>query len=212
MRIAIISDIHANLEALQVVINDIKKKQIDAIFCLGDVVGYGEQPVEVIELLKKHKVKCVMGNHDEAFVEKEQSLLFQEERTFNKVSIDRTSMEFIESLPLSISHNNLLFVHGMPPDSNLEYVNYSNPLVLQMSMSEMKESLAFVGHSHQFGIYESFCGYIKNIAFTNEVYQLSEHKTIVNIGSVGFSRDGDPRPAYAIYDDELHAVIKRRVN
>jgi predicted phosphodiesterase len=215
MRIAILSDIHSNLIAFQAVLNDIQQQKVDDIYCLGDVVGYGPQPAEVIKLLIENRIKTVRGNHDEAISTGHFPFEFTREAilevNLNREKLDEAALDYLYNLPTSISQNNLRFVHGLPPDSFQDYIAYSPISLVRESFNNFKEQIAFVGHTHQFGIYELSFGYVNKHEFRDDVFQLNGNKTIINVGSVGLSRDKDERAGYAIYDENEHCIIKRRV-
>lgn len=150
--VAIISDVHSNLEALEAVMEDIEKQGIKDIFCLGDIVGYGASPNEVIDLFKKYKIKSVRGNHDAAiFFCEEEHKDFNDhahdviERT--KCMLSEESKKYLRNLKDFLVIAGVRFVHGCPPDSYKDYVpDYVNE---RNAFRRFEEDLCFIGHTHR---------------------------------------------------------------
>ena len=216
MKYAIISDIHSNLNALKLVLADIKQFNVDTIYNLGDIVGYGNQPAEVIKLLKNSGVKSVIGNHDYTTVYSkfpfEYTIAAQMQIEDNRDKLFEEDLEYLGSLPDFISENNMRMVHGLPPDDINVYIHTCTTPQLSTLFRLFDEDIAFVGHTHRFGIYKQASLGVEVISFVNNVYDLNHKRAIINIGSVGLPRDGDKRPGYVIYDQAKSQVIKRRVS
>jgi predicted phosphodiesterase len=189
MKFAILSDIHSNLEALKAVMDDINQFNIDEIYNLGDIVGYGEQPNEVIQMLIENNIKSVMGNHDFAMLNPQVHSNFNDEAkdklALNRDVLDDASLKYLMELPYSISTNNMRMVHGMPPDNFWDYLYLCTAAKIRYSFQHFKEKIAFVGHSHRFNIYQFSKNEVQQIPFIDEVYKLHRKRTIVNVGSVG---------------------------
>ncbi len=186
MKIAFISDIHSNIEALMATLKRIEKEKVDHIFCLGDIVGYGPNPNECVELVRKNASKVVMGNHDSAVVHQTNTLLFNSyARDATKWTVETISdenYEYLLGLPLKISVENLLLVHStplIPEDWN--YILSQEEAERQFS--HFSEEVCFVGHSHR-----------------PEVFRAIDDRMIINVGSVGQPRDGNPDSCFLIYD------------
>jgi len=228
--IAIISDIHSNLAALQAVIEDIKSRQIERVLCLGDVVGYGPQPRECVALVRELGF-TIMGNHDEAIFHSHKTEQFNLraemaiEWTRDQLSKEGTPEEvaqrfdFLRTLPIteerSIDGVPLLFVHGSPRKPLREYI-FPRDVQNHEKMREifsLVRGLCFVGHSHVPGIYTEAMRYIHPSELELlKIYHFDEkQKAIVNVGSVGQPRDNDPRACYVTLTDEADAVVFRRV-
>lgn len=221
MKRALISDIHANYEALRVVLADIKEQGIREIYCLGDIVGYGPNPVECLdEVIERCKV-TILGNHDQA-------ALFDPDG-FNPVALraiywTREQLEsgsgspakvnkrwdFLGELHKTHHDGDFLFVHGSPREPTNEYV-FPEDVYNERKMESLFgriEKYCFQGHTHLPGIFTERhefippeeCGYH---------YRLAEDKVMINVGSVGQPRDGDNRACYVIIHDDL--VIYRRL-
>jgi len=216
MKIAIISDIHGNYEALLSVYKDIQKSAIDKIVCLGDFIGYGPQPEEVTQFLMEHGIPCVLGNHENAIINPATLISFSSdamlsiEITRNLIS-DKT-VQFISNLPVNHVIDDMLFVHGAPPDSLRDYIIWLNDNELRAIFEGMEQEIAFIGHIHD----PLCCFYDGNtIGFkmvSQGINQLhSMVKNIVNVGSVGQPRDGNSDAKFVIFDDNSFTVDLRFV-
>lgn len=234
MRLAIISDIHANLPALQAVLKDIEQQGIDYahIICLGDVVGYGPKPLECVEIAMRFRV-TICGNHDWA--------VLHEPFGFNRIAreailwtrsvmkpgplsyvIGRSKKrywDFLRRLPRSFQDGDFLFVHGSPRSPLDEYVLRSDlDEILNEMTPKLKENfekthwVAFCGHSHIPVILTSRPAFLSPKNFYDTELALShDYKYIINIGSVGQPRDRDPRACYVILDTSTPSIRYRRV-
>lgn len=193
MRIGLIADVHANVVALQAVLEDMG--QVDIILCAGDIVGYNPYPNETVKLLKKYKVKCVRGNCDNAVITGDTTWFNPVANQTIKWTIShltRESMRFLETLPAHIDLNGLTVTHGGPNRlSELVYENDHERFCRAFDPFEV--SVVVFGHTHM--PLEEVCG----------------DKIILNPGSVGQPRDGDPRACYGIYDSETRKFEIRRV-
>ncbi len=211
------SDIHGNLEAFNQSLNDARRQKIDRIVNLGDAIGYGPQPEEVLGLLEKQGIPNILGNHELAVLDKNLRSYFSPqalrslEHTLKFLTF--ASMGYLKSLPTYLELEGALMVHGCPPDSPTDYLN-------RMSFSEIEETftlngfnIAFVGHTHHMML----IGYDgKDLQFDpmqQENIQLdSKYRYIVNVGAVGQPRDGDPRAKYVIWDSDRKTLQIRRVD
>lgn len=222
-KIAFISDIHSNLSAFEAVLIDIEKNNIDEIYFLGDIVGYGPMPNECIELLQKvcKKENCIIGNHDYAFLNGAEgwasAIRARKVIEWSQRIVTQKNRSFIEQFVTHIVKENLLLVHGSPRDYTFEYLNYHSASNGNTFNDYEKEKVIFKefgsicinGHTHQPGVYSEgrnnwFCPKeIKNI------YHITQEKAIINIGSVGQPRDEDSRACYCIFDGAT--FIWRRV-
>ncbi len=196
MRIAIISDIHSNLEGLEKSLGLIQKQNIDEIICLGDIIGYGANPNECIDLVRKTTNHVLLGNHDEAAIDLSRTEFFN---PFARIAAEWTNSEltdmnidYIHSLPHTLERNGLIFVHSSPYEPE-EWHYILSPVDAQFNFSYFSAPICFVGHSHVPGI---FCDDI----WTQEV--TPGKKFIVNVGSIGQPRDNDWRLSFGIFDTE----------
>jgi putative phosphoesterase len=194
MRIAIISDIHSNLEALEKTLELIAVNNIDKIVCLGDVVGYGASPNECLSLLQSAKSYFVLGNHDKAVADLSDIECFnayaREAIFLTQKVLKREFIDFIKEFPLSLTIENVLFVHSSPhePDRWHYVINETDA---RENFSSFSSRVCFVGHSH---VPEIFCEDASVKAL------IPEKKFIINVGSVGQPRDGDWRLSFGIID------------
>lgn len=228
--IAVISDIHSNLPALEAVLEDIRSRAIQQLICLGDLVGYGPSPRECVALAKQFNL-TIMGNHDEAVFHSHKTDEFNLraemaiEWTRDELSRGGTEAEIAErfqllrGLPVSDERSldgvPILFVHGSPRRPLREYIfprDVHNVEKMREIFSRFRR-LCFVGHSHVPGIYTDDLSYThpSELELLRIYHFDEERKTIVNVGSVGQPRDSDPRACYVTVTDEADAVVFRRV-
>ena len=216
MRYAIIADIHANLAAFTAVLDDIEHRGgVDEVWCLGDVVGYGPDPHQCLELLRQRNHVCVAGNHDRAAIGKLDTAYFNPDAAaachWTAQQLSPEEVQYLESLPLVIEKDDFTLVHGSPREPVWEYF---------LSTSNAKENFAYfqskfclIGHSHIPLVFRhpdndacSFTHFSTNIGLV-----LVNSRLIINPGGVGQPRDGDPRASYAIYDSETGIIKLYRV-
>jgi len=207
---AIISDIHGNLEALEAVLADIREQNIKEIFCLGDIIGYGPNPRECIDLVMQTCAVTILGNHDNAALFDPEGFNPQAERailwTRKQLESDDSGKndkrwEFLGELPRMRREANLLFVHGSARNPLNEYV-FPEDIYNQRKMERifgLVENYCFQGHTHIPGVFQEEYSFHSPDEIGHEV-KLGEHKILVNVGSVGQPRDGDNRAAYVVLD------------
>jgi diadenosine tetraphosphatase ApaH/serine/threonine PP2A family protein phosphatase len=207
---AIISDIHGNLEALHAVLEDIERFNVEDIYCLGDVVGYGPSPRECLGLAMEWDV-CVMGNFDHAallqpwyFAPAAERSIFWTTRQLQEPVPTREDAErrwsFLAGFPDSHRDDRFLFVHGSPRNPRNEYVfpeDVYNPAKLE-AIFALIDNGCFVGHTHVPGVF-AVDGFQAPEEF-DYIYRLDARKFLCNVGSVGQPRDGDWRACYALFD------------
>jgi len=217
---ALVSDIHGNLEALTAVLEDIRQQGITEIYCLGDIIGYGPNPRECIDRIMRVDA-CILGNHDqgalfdpEGFNSGAERAIFwtreQLEAPGGDPEQNAKRWDFLGELPRSIRENGALFVHGSARNPLNEYVfpeDIYNPKKMEKIFA-LTERLCFQGHTHVPGVFTEDLKFYSPDEI-NYSYELSDSKTLFNVGSVGQPRDGDPRACYAILEDGT--VTYRRV-
>jgi predicted phosphodiesterase len=216
MRILIISDIHANLTAFKTVLAD-AKDEWEYVWCLGDVVGYGPDPNECVELLRTLPHLCLAGNHDWA------ALGRLDIRTFNpdarvavnwtRETLTKDNIEYLDALPTTFVIGNYTLAHGSPREPVWEYI--LEPLIATLNFPHFETPYCLVGHTHQPIIYEMVNedGDTAAIPPTyRKIRQLNGHRQIINPGSVGQPRDQNPDAAYAILDVETNTWEHRRIS
>ncbi|MGD9243439.1 MAG: metallophosphoesterase family protein, partial [Desulfobacterales bacterium] len=153
MKVAIISDIHGNLDAFGQVLIDIEAWGIDAVVCLGDNVGYGPEPEQVIRQVRERNIPCVMGNHERAVLDGEYLNWFNPtaRRSLQQTMtlLSEESFDYIRGMKSSLVMYESRFVHGFPPDSMNIYLFQVSKDTLEQTFREMKERICFVGHTHE---------------------------------------------------------------
>ena len=210
MKRAIISDIHSNLEALKAVLRDIEDQGIAEIYCLGDVVGYGPNPIECIDLIRKHVNVCLLGNHDQASLfdpegfnsSAERAIFWTREQLENpRISGAEDRWDFLNSLLRIHRENDILYVHGSPRNPLNEYV-FQDDIYNERRMERLFSAIpkySFQGHTHVPGIFTEDREFYAPDEL-NMRYTLGDKKAMINVGSVGQPRDRDPRACYVILD------------
>jgi len=211
---AIISDIHSNYEALLAVADDIERHSVERVICLGDIVGAGPNPVECVDLIMGCEV-VLKGDFDQK--------LFEDMNSFgpggrevmkwtrDQLLRDEGKLRFLESLPLTATLGDHEFVHGSPRNPLHEYVfpeDVHNLRKLEKVFDAVVK-YCFKGHTHVPGVFTQEMKYLSP-AEVNNFYRLDGRKTIIDVGSVGQPRDGDPRACYVLLDDGM--VIFRRID
>ncbi len=222
--LAIISDLHSNIQALHAVLEDIAQQGAEEIVCLGDIVGYGPDPEEAIDLVQRMCRFSLSGNHDYAVLTKAERFnpLAEEAVDYTRrvlkpsaLSLGRRKArwEFLEGLPTRITEDDVLYVHGSPRDDRNEYILESDLIFGNVAKIEdifsMSPHLLFVGHTHVPGVIDRDFQFRHPDDKQSEFELDSDGKYIVNVGSVGQPRDGDNRACYVLF--EGRRVVYRRV-
>jgi len=221
---AIVSDIHSNLEALEAVLADIKQQGITEIYCLGDIIGYGPNPRECIDLVMNFDV-CILGNHDQGAMfdpegfnaGAERAILWtreQLEKPIGDPDQNARRWDFLGELPRNRRENGFLFVHGSARNPINEYV-FPEDIYNQKKMEKifaLVEKHCFQGHTHVPGVFTHSLNFLalEDLAASNYSYRLTDDKTMTNVGSVGQPRDGDPRACYVILEGDT--ITFRRID
>jgi predicted phosphodiesterase len=219
MRIGILGDVHANLEALTAVVKAMRSEGVDHWLQVGDIVGYGPDPRACIDLVRELNATVCMGNHDAAVVGMLNTDYFN---AYARMAIEWTrtqlrlkDLEYLRSLPLTVQRAHYTLVHGslyMP-----QQFGYVLTVVEAIESIRHQETLlCFVGHSHVPAIYilpEGEEHRELNVipAPPFEISSEGAHRILVNVGSVGQPRDENKDAAYAIYDTETKELAIRRV-
>ncbi len=203
MKYAIISDIHGNIEALNTVILALKKEKPDKVICLGDIVGYGASPSECIQKTKEIADVVIAGNHDFAVCGKTPIKFFnpiaKEAVLWTRENITGAEMDYLKSLELTYSENNILYVHSVPSEpQSWEYIQTLGDAIEEFSF--FKEKVCFVGHSHQPAVFFEDEMKRHGIYIKERLELKKDYRYIINVGSVGQPRDGDPRSAFGILE------------
>ena len=217
MAVLILGDVHANLAALEAVID--AAGEVDAIWCLGDTVGYGPQPNECVSTIRARSSATLVGNHDLGCLGAISLANFNREaRIANEWNGEQLTPEHRDYLlglePIQRIDDQVTLAHGSPRDPVWEYLLDTESAAA--SLNHFHTQVCFVGHTHQPAIYtaddreEEQCGV--SIPTDRMVLQLKPDKRyIINAGGVGQPRDGDSRAAFALFDREAQTVTFRRV-
>ena len=216
MRYAIIADIHANLAAFTAVLDDIERRGgVEEVWCLGDVVGYGPDPHQCIELLCQYKHVCVAGNHDWAAIGKIDTSDFNPDAAtachWTAQQLTPEDIQYLDSLPLVVQRDDFTLVHGSPRNPIWEYLLSTSSA--EQNFAYFQSQFCLVGHSHVPLVFEcSDTGACLVSEFpADTILKFAKNRLIINPGGVGQPRDGDPRASYAIYDSEARSVAHYRV-
>lgn len=216
MRYAVLSDVHGNLEALDAVLADVDRQRPDAVVCLGDTVGYGPDPNECASRIQALGGPVLAGNHDLAAAggldisDFTPMARLAMEWTIGVVSSE--TRRWLASLPARLETPHFLGVHGSPRDPIEEYI-LDLPTSLAI-FSEHPFSLCLVGHSHVPGAFVLRAdGTVsaRELPVGEAAPLVATSRYIINVGSVGQPRDGDPRAAYILFDADVAAVTLRRL-
>ncbi len=215
MKLAFLSDVHGNLQALQAVLQDLERAGAEAALFLGDAVGYGANPNEVVELIGQHCQVRIMGNHDAGALGLIDSLLFNDYARTALDYTDRTLSEkarqILGAAKMSYQLDEIFLVHATPeaPD-DWRYCLTAHQAERQFEYFDSK--LCCLGHSHWPVVFQ------QNPEGEVSVESPGEHKLrdncryLINVGSVGQPRDGNPRACYVLYDNDTRALQYRRVD
>ena len=217
MRVAIVSDIHSNLPAFEAVLRHAEAAgRVDALWCLGDTVGYGPHPNECIALLRRYEHRAVAGNHDLAACGKMGTEEFNQAAAtaarWTAEQLSPTAREYLEGLPMVVSEGDFTLVHGSLRWPEWEYLLSSEQAQVQFELQRTPYSI--VGHSHlPFVCRESASGGPPALLPTTdgERVELGATRLILNPGGAGQPRDGDPRASYALYDSDARSLAYHRV-
>ena len=211
MRIAVISDIHGNLEAFLEVLADIDQSGVDEIICLGDIIGYGPNPEEVVQKVRALQIPTIMGNHELAVSNKRALKWFN---PVAKMSLEKTkeflskaSIQYFRELPSSIVSHGCRFVHGFPPDSVKTYLFQISEEALLDTFKGIKEKICFIGHTHMLKLIRFDGDSVIEKPLKKGVTKIDADKRyILNIGSIGQPRDGNNNAKYVIWDTDKNRL------
>lgn len=215
MRYGIFADVHSNLEALETVIHAYKKEAIDKYLCAGDVVGYGANPQECAGQVKMLAMITVAGNHDWASVNLFATDYFnpfaREAVSWTAHNLDEQGRYFLEQLGLIYKNEHLTMVHGTLDDPG-DFNYMTDDYIAGKTFALLKTNICFVGHTHVAEIFikdrDGRIYYQEN----NAIDIKEGNKYIINVGSVGQPRDGNPQAAYCIYDTDAKIAQMKRID
>jgi predicted phosphodiesterase len=213
MRIAVISDIHANLPALDAVLGAVAAEGVDQLWCLGDLVGYGPHPNECVGLVRDRASICLVGNHDLAVVGRLELDLFGgaagAAARWTRTVLDDDARTFLVGLEPTARAQGVALAHGSPRDPVWEYV--LTDATAKAAFASVEEPLVLVGHSHvALAVAHGRRGPSGGPARSGTEVALDTGRHLLNPGSVGQPRDGDPRAAWLVIDTEAARATFRR--
>ena len=213
MKFAIIADIHANLEAFQVVLEDCKKQQVTHYACLGDVVGYNANPKECLDIVRTMNIPCVKGNHDEYCSSEEHLEGFNpaaaEAVNWTRKQLTEDDRQWLRDLKYTRMVTNFTIVHATL-DGPQRWGYVFDKLAAAASLTYQNTSVCFFGHTHV------PVAFMKDSVVRGGTY--SKFKTepgkkyFVNVGAVGQPRDNNPKSAYVVYDTDEGTIEIRRLD
>lgn len=214
MKTGIISDIHGNIEALKAVLEALEKENVNRIVCLGDIVGYGPDPNLCVDHVKQIAYATIMGNHDAAAINAISTDDFNENA---QIAIEWTQkvlgfeqVLFLNTLSLVFSEKDWMAVHATPESPETwDYIFTESQIV--RNFKAMEKPICFIGHSHMpIAFIQEPNGDIL-LRNADEIHFEFSQKYLINVGSVGQPRDGDPRAAYGIFDEEKKYFTLKRI-
>ncbi|MFQ5329103.1 MAG: metallophosphoesterase family protein [Thermodesulfobacteriota bacterium] len=217
MQIAVISDIHSNLEALTAVLDRIDSFGVDTILCLGDIVGYNADPDRCVEIVREREIQCVLGNHDSwvCGLEGLDNINYPVRRTilWSREQLSPKNLDFLKRLPRKLSMDiGALAIHGWVNNTDRYIITTGDALINSELLAQEPHSprLCFFGHTHKPIAYSTTESAV--LVHRDELLILKEgRRHIINPGSVGQPRDFDNRGAFLIYDSEAGALRFHRV-
>jgi predicted phosphodiesterase len=216
LRTLIVSDTHSNLEGLRAVIDDAEARGgVDAVWCAGDVVGYGAEPSAIIAELRARGVRSVAGNHDRAATGRmdvgDFNPIAAKAALWTADAITEDDRAWLDALPETLTIGDFTIVHGSLREPLWEYLESPAAAGAQFDLQQTPYSI--VGHSHiQFWCEERDGGWPEfHLVDDGETITLDETRLILNPGSSGQPRDGDPRAGYMLYDDAARTIEWHRV-
>ena len=213
-RIAVISDVHSNLQALTAVLARIDTLAVDGIYCLGDIVGYGARPSQCLDLVRARATASVQGNHDALIADPTLRLDFNiyslAAVAHNRGLLSTEQLDWLHTLPTRLRVDaRTQFVHGAPGDRDRYLVFLDD---LQEAATALLEDdgpgVCFFGHTHHQVLFDG-----QNLLRPQpgDVHVDPSRRVLINPGSVGQPRDGDPRAAFAVYEPAAERVVFHRV-
>jgi len=216
MRIAVLSDIHGNIEAFDQVLADLDQQGTDRVVSLGDNVGYGPEPEAVIQRLRERGIVSVLGNHEYGLVFPGRRNWFNAKAkkalAITESLLSAESLELMAQMPRSIVEPDYYFVHGYPPQSVHTYLFTKEAEDLRGTFERFPAKIFFLGHTHMLELVTLEGGYCTRRDISAGTYHLDpDNRFMVNVGSVGQPRDHDPHAKYVIWDEAERTLTVRFV-
>ena len=213
MRYGIITDVHANLQALHALWAFAKEQNIDEVFCAGDIVGCGGNPQECIEFIKDNGIVAIAGNHDWAVCGKRSLDFFdmegQEVVLWTRQQLTQENIEYLQNLPIVFKIEHFTMVHATLNDPE-KFMSVDDEEDLIATFHYMQEQVCFIGHTHEPSI---MMREHEQITYPGDFVVLEPHaKYLVNAGSAGQPRDNNPKACIVIYDTQTATISIKRVD
>jgi predicted phosphodiesterase len=196
VQLAIISDIHSNLEALDRTFQAIDEAGVDAVYCLGDIVGYNADPAACVDRVRERCDAVVLGNHDAAVARKTDVDFLppdgQEAARHNRAQLSEAQRDYLADRPLTHTAGNCTFVHATPDDPTAWKRLTAYPAA-QAQFDHFDTDVCFIGHTHSPAVMADSLG----------IFRVRPgHRYLINVGSVGQPRDGDPKLSFGLFDTD----------
>jgi diadenosine tetraphosphatase ApaH/serine/threonine PP2A family protein phosphatase len=213
VRTAVFSDVHANIEALEAVVNDAVERGAEQFVCLGDVVGYNADPIECIDMLRqRNDLICLQGNHDAmaAGIDSLHGINSQAKASmlWTRKVLTSDMLTWLANLPLVHDDEHATYVHAsLPAPASWVYVR--DAFSARRHFEAQTAEVCFIGHSHHPGAWRQTDG--DPVIEKGDRWSLGKVRLLINVGSVGQPRDGDPRSCYCLYDTVTRDVTMIRV-
>jgi len=212
VKYAIFSDVHSNLEALKAVQADMKRQKVDVAVCLGDIVGYGPNPVECLQAVQGMACATVQGNHDHHVALPKLPSWFSPVAlaglVYSRARLTRAQKKYLGALPLTLENGDFQAVHAsLDKPETWPYV--MDGMEAELHFAAQKQSICFCGHTHQPCVW-----HFEQKLFYRGVGRVKLNESdrfLINVGSVGLPRDDDPRACYVVYEPKKRQVKFRRV-
>jgi predicted phosphodiesterase len=196
VHIAILSDIHSNAEALERALRALASTDVDAVYCLGDIVGYNADPSRCVELVREHCTGAVLGNHDAAVAQRAPVDTLppdgQAAARHNRSRLSDDQLAYLADLPLTVTADNCTFVHATP-DAPTAWKRLTTYPDAQEQFAHFETEVCFIGHTHVPAVMADRLG----------VLQVRRgHRYLINVGSVGQPRDQNPKLSFGLFDTD----------
>lgn len=211
MRYGIISDIHSNKQALDAVLEQLN--DVDRVICLGDIVGYGPEPNECVEIVKGLDGITIVGNHDLASLGEKDVEFFnphaKEAILWTATRLNEESKRYLRNLPFKARFENAIVVHGSLKDFTDEYI--LSVYDASESFELLEDEILLIGHTHTPCYFQKSDRVYGERLRNGDIIKIDGEKKIINVGSVGQPRDGDNRATFALFDTEKREIKIKRI-
>jgi predicted phosphodiesterase len=210
LRYAVICDVHSNLEALEIVLEEIKRQRVDRIVHVGDIVGYNANPNECVEIFMNENITSIMGNHDAAVCGLNELEWFnssaKEAVLWTRKTLEPKYVEYLRSLPETLILDDMILLsHGSPENRDNYVLDWTDAMRQFVIMEKMAVNICFFGHSHLPSLFA--CRGSEHDLQNFSKHTLGENNLhLVNFGALGQPRDGDPRTCFGIFDSDQRNV------